>query len=1084
MMKKNNQAIMASAGTGKTYNLAMRYLRLMQEGASPASIVALTFSNKAAGEILDKIIDALLELIEEDGKIRNAVNDGHILPGYSPEDFKGILHSLLSCRERLQISTIDSFFMQILQAFPMECGIAGNISMIDEEDDRIRLQALLKLFASAAPEKRRELLEYLKEISFGNEGKSVKNLMVDFLRYTYPIYLDNPEPELWKNSKKIWSAYDPGMKLDAESLKNITATLSNETFLTSQGISSDGLRTHFKNFVEKAENYEFVKKLDEKSLKYLFRPFDENPDLLRNNLPIHLTFGRATKNKTNVYTFGSELARIFRKLICHLLTVEFNYITAKTRALHDIFTAFDKTYAANARNAGLLTFNDVTCLIRGNTATAIPYTDLVTLEERIDAKTDHYMLDEFQDTSNQQWKILSNLADEAINNNMDERNRSFFFVGDIKQSIYQWRQGNPKLFGMICAHYKFSDDGADGNLLSTLELSYRSSVPVIETVNKVFQTTLFPPADEKGMLRRAIEAMQFKTHSSAPPAAAQPGCVMMAEMPEKDVRKKAYAIAELIRKLDPFNPQRKKSLTVGILVRTNDSGTELADILIGEGLNVTVDGKLDPTQSLAFSAYKQMLRLAAHPADKMAQGFLDMLRFDGQKVSLPDAEEIRKIITRQGFYAFTHKFMTSFHDMPPFDLSRMKVVETAALRADQSENRTIDEFLAELDLLKESASSIRNTVQIMTIHKSKGLDFDIVIMPETSRSNGNIVKRRHSNDIAIRKDENGLEAQWISFLPNSAFIPLLPEVRKYSEEADFAACYENCCNLYVAMTRARNALYIFNDPAPENAAAVQYADFLRAALEEKCPCEKIEQGQRFTDDFISPVCVSYVCGDPEWFRKDTPSKDKELTPSGLAEKQEKDFRLKLREESRIETVIPVKRPCRIKPSAAHEKEQTYIFREQKAADLGTRLHDILAEFGFYTNDSDVSAFLQNRCTTAEELQLLSSFFRSPEIQNALLMPAGRYELWREKRFLSTLDNGIVNGCFDRVLIRLADDGTIVDAEILDYKSDRDVTPETLQERHAPQLDLYRKVLANLIHLDSAKIRCTLLSVRYGFAVSF
>ncbi|MBO5803017.1 MAG: PD-(D/E)XK nuclease family protein, partial [Lentisphaeria bacterium] len=646
------------------------------------------------------------------------------------------------------------------------------------------------------------------------------------------------------------------------------------------------------------------------------------------------------------------------------------------------------------------------------------------------------------------------------------------------------RQGNPKLFGMICAHYKFSDDGANRNLLSTLELSYRSSVPVIETVNKVFQTTLFPPADEKGMLRRAIKAMQFKTHSSAPTAAAQPGCVMMAEMPEKDVRKKAYAIAELIRKLDPFNPQRKKSLTVGILVRTNDSGTELADILIGEGLNVTVDGKLDPTQSLAFSAYKQMLRLAAHPADKMAQGFLDMLRFDGQKVSLPDAEEIRKIITRQGFYAFTHKFMKIFHGMTPFDLSRMKVVETAALRADQSENRTIDEFLAELDLLKESASSIRNTVQIMTIHKSKGLDFDIVIMPETSRSNGNIVKRRHSNDIAIRKDENGLEAQWISFLPNSAFIPLLPEVRKYSEEADFAACYENCCNLYVAMTRARNALYIFNDPAPENATAVQYADFLRAALEGKCPIEKIEQGRRFTDDFMSPVCVSYVCGDPEWFRKDTPRKDKELTPSGLAEKQEKDFRLKLREESRIETVIPVKRPCRIKPSAAHEKEQTYIFREQKAADLGTRLHDILAEFGFYTNDSDVSAFLQNRCTAAEELQLLSSFFRSPEIQNALLMPAGRYELWREKRFLSTLDNGIINGCFDRVLIRLADDGTIVDAEILDYKSDRDVTPETLQERHAPQLDLYRKVLANLIHLDSAKIRCTLLSIRYGFAVSF
>ena len=213
-------------------------------------------------------------------------------------------------------------------------------------------------------------------------------------------------------------------------------------------------------------------------------------------------------------------------------------------------------------------------------------------------------------------------------------------------------------------------------------------------------------------------------------------------------------------------------------------------------------------------------------------------------------------------------------------------------------------------------------------------------------------------------------------------------------------------------------------------------------------------------------------------------KEKVLTPSQLAAKQENDFRAALHTESRIETIIPAERPCRIKPSATHETEQTYFFCERKAANLGSRLHDILAAFEFYTGEADVCDFLHNLCTTPEEVRLLTSFFQSEEIRNILRKPEGKHALWREKRFLSSLGSGIVNGCFDRVLIRYAEDGTPADAEILDYKSDRDVTPEILQERHAPQLDLYRKVLAKLTGLSVEKIRCTLLSVRYGFAVSF
>ena len=1067
-----NKAIKASAGTGKTYNLAMRYLRLIQEGASPASIVALTFSNKAAGEILDKIITESLKLIENKADLQRAIENGFICPDSNAEQLRGILHSLLACRERLQISTIDSFFMQILQAFPIESGIAGNISMIEEEDDRPRLQALLKLFVSADDKKRRDLLEHLKDISFGNDEKSMNRLMRDFLRYTYPIYLDNSDPQLWGNTGAIWKEYDPACILSRKELDQIGAELPG--LLEKNRIDAEGLRKKFTDLAAAAKEYAGVRIMDGDAAEYLItRPFKANPALLYDErTEIKLKFGKKE------YLLSCKLAETLRKLVRHLLTLEFDYIIRRTRAMHSIFAAFDQTYAASARNAGLLTFNDVAFLIRGE-SNEISYSNMQTLEERIDAKTDHYMLDEFQDTSNRQWEILSNLADEVINNYAGERNRSFFFVGDVKQSIYQWRQGNPKLFDAILndKRYEYNKIHCD-----TLELSYRSSVPVIETVNKVFLSGKFPEEDSEGMLKKTIAKMGFNTHASAPSAAAQPGCVMMFEMDEKNSRRKALAIVELLKELNPFN--REKPLSVGILVRKNDTGRNLADLLIAEGLNVTVDGKLDPAQSLAFSAYRQMLRLAAHPGDEMALEFLKMLRFDDQKVALPNAEETGKIIAQQGFHAFTCLFLQLFRKkMNPFDRARMEVVEKAALLADQAERMTIDEYLVELDLLKGTGSSNRNTVQILTIHKSKGLDFDIVIMPETSYHQGNMIKQKHSNSVAVCKDpETGRETQWISFLPNAAFLPLIPGFRKYSEEADSEACYENLCNLYVAMTRARNALYIFNDP--ESGKSVQYADFLRAALENEGDPEIRTEAEAFSEKLPFTAAVSYACGDPGWYLQEQEKKEKVLTPSGLAAKRERDFRLRLREESRIETIIPAVRPCRIKPSAAHEKEQTYLFREQTAANLGTRLHDILAEFEFYTCESDVNIFLQKHCTAAEELQLLNVFFRSPEIQNHLRKPEEKYELWREKRFLAKLENGIVNGCFDRVLIRYAENGKPIDAEILDYQSDRDATPEILRERHAPQLLLYRKVLAGLIDLDEEKIRCSLLAIRYGSALSF
>ena len=140
-----NLAIMASAGTGKTFSLAMRYLSLLKLGVEPDEIVAMTFTNKAAGEIFDKIIQEILAMSSDPAMLEERTLNGMLPPDTTADDLFRILRKILCSPKKLQISTLDSFFFNIISAFPMECGIAGEISMLSEQDDEQRIRTLLTL---------------------------------------------------------------------------------------------------------------------------------------------------------------------------------------------------------------------------------------------------------------------------------------------------------------------------------------------------------------------------------------------------------------------------------------------------------------------------------------------------------------------------------------------------------------------------------------------------------------------------------------------------------------------------------------------------------------------------------------------------------------------------------------------------------------------------------------------------------------------------------------------------------------------------------------------------------------------------
>lgn len=1119
----SNQAILASAGTGKTFRLAMRFIALLHYGVDPSSIAAITFTDKAAGEIFDKIVTEMIGMSVHPERIRERADAG-LPPEMTGDEMLFHLRMLLTSRRKLQIGTIDSFFFSVIQSFPLECGIAGAVSMIQASDEKPRLMAMIELVRNASAEQKNELREYLKAASYNAEKSSLAATFADLVSEVYPLYLEHPEERFWCGDRRaVWSAYDPAAVLAPNEIREMTGTLA-QWFDDYPA----GIQNKLYNLLDAAAGYCSKRMTTEEigpaaDLFGRIRAENEQFPFLPSGESAEFKFNRGKVNLSG--DFLVQIQRLYR----HIITREFEFACTRTSAIFHLLRRFDRAYARVVRGAGLLTFQDIPFLLRGGgdgSGESVCQNSAV-LFERTDARIDHYMMDEFQDTSTSQWQTFEPLIDEIFQ--APDRFRSFFYVGDIKQSIYQWRNGNPRLFHLILNKYSPADYGTRGIVQESIARSFRSSLPVIETVNRVFLSCTVSDEDAE----RAICDMCFQKHESAPSAAAQSGCALAVQM-EKSIDgtpliyRKAEVIWKLLRETDPFSPAREKPLTVGILVRKNDVGAEYAARLaafaaaagLTDSFRVTLEGKNKPQTSMAFAVLSRILLLAAHPGDSSAASFLTMLRLDGlldgthgeltrllgYPTSRPLTESVRAETGEKGFSAFVRRFTDAFSPvLGSADLTALEAIASAARAADCGASVSIDDFLDGLSALEMPVSSLRNTVQIMTVHKAKGLDFDMVILPETAGSNGIATASVKSDQCCVSTNPAGTETRWIACMPGKFVRAAIPEIHEFEEDAANRNCYENCCNLYVGMTRARRALYHILDPRPERPGAYRLDSLLRDTLDDPATltpavlafCSRLADGK----SEFQPI---YAAGDPEWFRIAGPSGEKigaasenvNPNPADAAASAERNFLARLRAGSDsppvVENALSVRR---LEPSrhAVPSSESSgtgaaaYRFAPQTGAELGTRIHEVLSHFPWYANAEQTEDFLAAELTederSGETGRLLKNFFASPEIAAALTAPDGPADLWRERPFLCpAADGSLISGCFDRVALERDPDGNCVGAAILDFKSDRLAEPAEFIARHAEQLTLYRTALSRLTGLPESKIVCLILAVRTGAAV--
>ena len=1041
MNAPRHEMILASAGSGKTYALTHRFVQLLAGGAAPERIVALTFTRKAAGEFFDKILEKLAgAALARDRAAKLAGEIGASQLG--EKDFLQMLRAVIDAMPRLNLGTLDGFFARVVRTFPLELGLDGEFQVMEEAVARLERRRVLRRMFVAAGEPdaaQREFIEAFKRATFGVEEKQLARVLDGFLDQHAETLLDAPSATQWGDPHQIWPQGCPwlGEKIDVvAAMKTLRAW-------------SDGADIGEK---QRARWHEFLE------LLALWLPGVTPPRAMIYVLEKALAAWKELQAGRAVLEFDRKKQELsapacaaLAELTRHVVGAELARRLEMTRGLFAVLRGYEENYHEVVRRAGRLTFADVLRLLLPGAGAPVLTGETagearLLIDWRLDAKFDHWLLDEFQDTSFAQWSVLRNLIDEAVQD--AERRRSIFYVGDVKQAIFGWRGGDPRLFREIFEHYNRAAPGtiAEGRR----DASWRSGPAVIEMVNRVFGASeairALVPATTA-----AAWTQEWRKHASA-----QPHLGGGAEL--RHAADEAGRFAETLRVLREVEPQRR-GLAAAVLVRTNDTAAALVDFLRREGglaavaesdRHVAIDNPLT-------GALLALLRAAAHPGDTLAQEQVNMTPLGAllaaEGLATPDARTAR-VLAEIHAHGFAGTLQPWLQRLAPaiagdaFSAERGRALVMAATEFDSTGSRGVAEFLEFAARYTVRDSDAAGVVRVMTVHKAKGLGFDVVILPDL-QGRSLTTRPRDQTQLAVKKATDR-SVEWVMQLPAKLFAEhdAVLAAHAATEEADVA--YGNLCLLYVAMTRAKRAMYVITEPPGESAS------------------------KNFPRLLADTLGGTWRAGDPRWFEQIPPPKPAEKIDAALPRL---DATLAKRAPRR-----PARRPSGLTAAA-------FSVAQQSAVEFGTAVHGLLAEVE-WADSADAERFSTmwtERGTDPAARDEVLACLRAPALagvweKNPRADSAGspQAEVWRERAFELVLDGAWVTGVFDRVVVERNANGRGLRATVFDFKTDAvadDGEMSAAVVRHAAQLNVYRRAVARLAGVDAAAVGCALIFTR-------
>lgn len=992
--------ISASAGSGKTFQLSHRVLRLLAMEAPPDEIGAYTFSRKAAGEIFDSIVEALRKAASSE---EQATRTSEVMGmPHQREDFLRDLRRVFRSLHRLRIGTLDSRISQMLSAVSVELGLPPEFALMDTQSSeylRVQSQVLNSIFRAGqlSEDQADTFLHLFEEATHGKSEKSFLKLIERFLGDHRASFLAFPEPAAWRgplieNPPSVLT--DERAAEMAESLKErLPGQVENAKALTS-----------ILSFAEKASDFRvsstWSRDIPGDTLsKALLR--GEGPFLAYNRKEIDLS---------------GESWEYLQALVEHVRAVTVYQAQSRTQALYGFLLAYEATYRRSVLPGGQLSFEDA-CMLMANFDLLEP----AELAYRLDGEISHWLLDEFQDTNRLQWRVLRPFMEEVLQDS--EQRRSFFYVGDVKQAIYAWRGGDSELFGQVLEEWPSIEH-------QSMATSYRSAQPVLDLVNLLLaEVPLLDTLPEAAMHRWNRE---FEIHRSA--KTKLPGVAEVVQVMDKELDVHEVVL-EMVKEL----PSQAET---AILVRSNKEGSEIAHLLREAGYRVSLEGSATLRDDTAVEAVLAALKQAAHPADDFSK---NLCRLAGLKV---DPQGILRKTQVKGVHAVVCEVIEDLPLLEQADFSKARLARLVevALDFDRLGDPSIDRFLAFVDKVHLKEHEARGVIRIMTIHQSKGLGFDAVIVPMGAR----LSFADSSTDTLVSSSADA-ERPCVTLLPPKDVCEQIPEFKEMLDRQLSVQAYETLCTLYVALTRAKQSLQVVLPPSPASGGSQnQLHNWVSSRLKEQSPtglAGEIKGTQRLIR-----------LGDPAWGATLKSQSESVSEPTA--------FLLKSGRKT-----LPRLEPSR-EDASLKKLDQEFRFVAKDGRALGSRVHDLLEKLE-WSDGLDVDRFLEEQGEPSDSEAAVH--IRQVLDVDCLKKPQGATGVWREQKFETVLNEGWVTGIFDRVV--LFEDR----AWIQDYKTNQRVDEDTVQT-YAPQMNLYRRVLADMQGWETDQVSCQLIFTRTGEVV--
>ena len=1059
--------ISASAGSGKTYQLVQRYLHLLACGEKPSRIAAMTFTRKAAGEFVSRILRALSELAE-DRKLATKFVSG-LAPAPEQEvEFASILREVLRDLPRLKLGTIDSFFATVAACFPMELGLpVGAAIMSEEEAHRASTQVIEHMMGRVYREDdkaaARTLLEAFKQATFGKEEKKVLATLADWLSDCHDLWHDCEDGSRWGKAEAIWpKAEYPGAAVWRAEKPFLEALDELVEHFSTSGFKDKPLEV-WAQIQEQARSHRFGQATQDQLATFVERLAGVKVDVERGD-------GTFEYHRTK-WNFNGKAAKAALGFLAALVAQEMLTRCKRTQGIRQVIDAYEADYATTVRGRGRLSFADLARLLAkaqgdGSWADVEGAADLWF---RMDGRVDHWLFDEFQDTSAQQWSIVHALVGEVLQD--PEQNRTFFAVGDVKQSIYLWRKAEAQLFGQVLADYP--DKGGRGIAKTSLFKSFRSCQEVLDLVNGVFinRGTLSNLLGE-GCLKH----WEFERHVAANPEPHGLGAfVQPAEVNEGEEPIDAKELtAAILREVQPA----RRGLSCAVLVRSNGSAMQMTEYLREHtGQDVTSQSEEFPAaDNPACAALLAVLQLTAHPGDSQALEHLRMTPFAAIFNSLNwyrDINDTLYTLNDHGFAAAIEQWEKRIEiELDDFSVRRIERLIEIAAEFDEHGSRDVDEFLEFARGYGIRTGGAHLAVQVMTVHKSKGLEFDVVIVPLLDAAG----LRNVEPGMVLKRQGLG-PAEWVLQFPPQPYDKLDEVLAAQRQAMEEEEGFESLCRYYVAMTRAKRALYVVAPRPPKASKSINAARLMRDTLVQAEPVG----GQ------VDDVEVEWlrVFGRTDWY-SEVPEAGAKLEDVAVDASGEPLSAL-LREHQPM--------PKRSTPSGeeSFEIKGSVLFGpgRETGRNLGTLVHALMEQVAWIDDTFDEAALtatwqakgFTTQAGFADAETMALRVVRSKDCRAAFTCPGPHARLWRERPFDLVLDNDEwISGTVDRVNLSCDAQGRVTAATIIDYKTDDVADEQRLQEKLAgyrPQIALYRKAVARLTGLPEKAVEARLLFTRTG-----